>query len=263
MYREERPQKGCGALVAYIRADLRVVRRQKFEPTNIESICLVVKTSNNTRLIVCGSYRSPDLCPQSDFIDVLSSATAAMYMTRQEVLLLDDFNMDMYENMVENRYPNRNLLDFCQRFGLVNMITKPTRVTDKSKTLIDVILTSHKERFSTAGNFQLGVSDHDLIFIFRRNKATRPKPNLIEYRSMKDLTSPNFLKIIWAHWRDLYKSVLDQHAPLKKKWVRGDQLLWISRDILREISHRNKLFKRHRKNPSADSWEVYRNKGTK
>ena len=92
-------------------------------------------------------------------------------MTRQEVLLLGDFNMDMYENMAENRYPNRNLLDFCQRFSLVNMITKPTRVTDKSKTLIDVILTSLIERFSTAGNLHLGVIDHDLIFIVRRNKA--------------------------------------------------------------------------------------------
>ena len=53
-------------------------------------------------------------------------------MTRQEVLLLGDYNMDMYENMAESRYPNRNLLDFCQRFGLVNMITKPSRDTDKS-----------------------------------------------------------------------------------------------------------------------------------
>ena len=125
-------KKGAGGLGAYIRADLRVVRRQKLEPTNIELICLDVKTSNNSRLIVCGCYRSPDLFPQSDFIDALSSVTEAMYMTRQELLLLDDFNMDMFENMAENRYPNRNLLDFCQRFSLVNMITKPTRVTDKS-----------------------------------------------------------------------------------------------------------------------------------
>ena len=103
--------------------------------------------------------------------------------------------MDMYENMAENRYPNRNLLDFCQRFSLVNMITKPARVSDKSKTRYsDVILASHKERFSTAGNLHLGVSDHDLIFIFRRNKATRPKPNLIEYRSLKNFDESKFLE---------------------------------------------------------------------
>ena len=103
--------------------------------------------------------------------------------------------MDMYENMAENRYPNRNLVDFCQRFSLVNMITKPTRVSDKSKTRYsDVISDKPQRTLFNSGQFTLGVSDHDLIFIFRRNKATRPKPNLIEYRSMKNFDESKFLE---------------------------------------------------------------------
>ena len=57
--------------------------------------------------------------------------------------MIGDMNMDMYSNEDEDRFPNNNLADFCQRFCLVNKITEPTRVTDKTKTLIDVILTSH------------------------------------------------------------------------------------------------------------------------
>ena len=68
---------------------------------------------------------------------------------------------------------------------------------------------------------------------------------------------------VWAHWRTLFKDVLDQHVPLKKKWIRGDQLPWISPDLLREISHRNKLFKRHKRNPTSTSWDDYKRQRNK
>ena len=59
------------------------------------------------------------------------------------------------------------------------------------------------------------------------------------------------------------EDVLDQHVPLKKKWIRGDQLLWISPDLLREISHRNKLFNRHKRNPTSTSWGDYKRQHNK
>ena len=161
------------------------------------------------------------------------------------------------------------------RFCLSNRINEPTRVTKTSKSLIDVLLTSHAECYATSGSLHLGLSDHDLIFTVRKNKNSRPKPRLIEFRSMKNFNLPDFLADlkrvpwssaytfdnaddVWAHWRTLFKDVLDQHVPLKKKWIRGDQLPWISPDLLREISHRNKLFKRHKRNPTSTSWDNYK-----
>ena len=47
---------------------------------------------------------------------------------------------------------------------------------------------------------------------------------------------------LWHHWAKLYNEVLDKHAPIKKKWVRGDQLPWITPQIQREISRLNRLF---------------------
>ena len=117
--------------------------------------------------------------------------------------------------------------------------------------------------------------DHDLIFTVRKNKNSRRKPRLIEFRSMKNFNLPDFLADlksvpwssahtfgnaddVWAHWGTLFKDVLDQHVPLKKKWIRGDQLPWISPDLLREISHRKKLFKRHKRSPTSTSWDDYK-----
>ena len=67
----------------------------------------------------------------------LSSAAEVMYNTRKELLLLGDFDMDMYHQSEEGRFPNRNLVNFCERFFLANKIFEPTRVTDKTKTLVD------------------------------------------------------------------------------------------------------------------------------
>ena len=99
----------------------------------------------------------------------------------------------MYTNFVENRLPNKNLTDFCHRFCFVNKITEPTRVTHRTKSLLDVILVSHAERYITSGNMELGLRDHDLVFVVRKNKLPRPKPRLIEYRSMKNFDNVEFL----------------------------------------------------------------------
>jgi len=36
---------------------------------------------------------------------------------------------------------------------------------------------------------------------------------------------------LWDHWAKLYNEVLDKHAPLKKKRVRGDQLPWMTPEL--------------------------------
>ena len=59
------------------------------------------------------------------------------------------------------------------------------------------------------------------------------------------------------------QDVLDQQVPLKKKWILGDQLPWISPDLLHEIVHRNKLFKHHKRNPTSTSCDDYKRQRNK
>ena len=103
---------------------------------------------------------------------------------------------------------------------------------------------------------------------------------IIEYRSLKCFDQELFLSDlkevpwgtafiydneddVWAHWSTLYKNILDQHTPNKNKWLRGDQLPWISPEIQREISLRNRMFRRHRRHPSIGTWEAYKRQRNK
>ena len=48
--------------------------------------------------------------------------------------------------------------------GLKQIITAPTRVTEKTSTLLDHILTNSGDRISQSGVLPIGLSDHTLAF---------------------------------------------------------------------------------------------------
>ncbi|KAL9959888.1 hypothetical protein ACROYT_G033260 [Oculina patagonica] len=163
----------------------------------------------------------------------------SLFNIRNELLIIGDLNFNMYVD--GNTEADSQLTEFCDCFCMSNTITEPTRVTNNSASLIDVILTSNPERFALSGTMKLGISDHDLIYTIRKQKIQRPPPKLIEYRSMKNLEREEYLdnlsKIAWdsayvfdnvddicEHWYQLLYDVVDQHMPHKKKFIRGDQL---------------------------------------
>ena len=117
-------------------------------------------------------------------------------------------------------------------------------------------------------------------YAVRKNKLPRAKARVIEYRSMRQFDIDKFLNDLktvpwstayiyddvddlWHHWAQLYNEVLYKHAPIKEKRVRGDQLPVITPQIQREISRRNRLFKKHAKNPTKTSWEEFKKQRNK
>ena len=78
-----------------------------------------------------------------------------------------------------------DLVDFCESFFCINNIPEPTCVTSTMKSLIDAALTSNQERFSTSRVLQFGLSDHNLIYVVRKNKLLRPKPRFAKCCSLR------------------------------------------------------------------------------
>ena len=61
--------------------------------------------------------------------------------------------------------PLTNILDI---YGLSQLITEPTRITQVSKSLIDLCITNSPEKVSNFGVFHLGISDHSPVFMTRK-----------------------------------------------------------------------------------------------
>lgn len=232
--RRDRKQ-GAGDLLVYIRNTVIARRQVKMEPENIESICLSFKGNANTWFYVCACYRSPNKCKVTDFISACTVAADKMLKSKREIVFLGDMNIDMLQttrNM--NLHIDANpLADFCNQFCLTNTIPEPTRVTKRSETLIDVILVNRPERWATSGTLQIGLSDHDLVYIVRKQRLPKFKTKVIKSRSMKNFNLDTFLADaastpwdtafvyddlddIWAHWSKLYDDTIEKYAPMIK-----------------------------------------------
>ena len=79
------------------------------------------------------------------------------------LVILGDLNCDI-SHPDKGSTEGRALLDLMNEYNLTNLIREPTRVTATSITLIDVILTNRPRSFLTAGTFDLGLSDHHLVY---------------------------------------------------------------------------------------------------
>ena len=78
------------------------------------------------------------------------------------MLVCGDFNIDLLQH--ETHDCVRQFLDLMYSIGLYPLITKPTRISQNTATLIDNIFTTDIEQHYTCGLLINDISDHLPIF---------------------------------------------------------------------------------------------------
>ena len=118
------------------------------------------------------------------------------------------------------------------------------RITESSETTIDLILVNNNHRTVDSGVVQCTISDHSLVYCTLKAGVSRAVPRIIEHRSYKNYDKDVFIhdlnEIHWdlvneesnvetaiKIWNDLFTSVANQHAPIKRTRVKGFQAPWI------------------------------------
>ena len=77
-------------------------------------------------------------------------------------------------NLLNHEDPKtKHQVKFIKQMKLTQLVAKPTRVTDRSQTLIDHTLTNRLELYNTSGVVEVGISDHAVVFAVR--KKAKPK----------------------------------------------------------------------------------------
>ena len=77
---------------------------------------------------------------------------------------MGDVNCDL---LSENN-ANNALLNVSDVYGLKQLITEPTPSTPSSSSLIDLIFTYQPDLVSFSGVSHVGISDHSLVYAFRK-----------------------------------------------------------------------------------------------
>ena len=240
---------------------------------NFEIACIEIK-SNSKPFVIVACYRPPK-CDNS-FFDHLEMIISNLDNDDKEYIILGDLNSDLLP--INNcRDSNVRLLkSLIEVFQLTQLITEPTRVTETSKTLLDVIITNKPEKIVTSGTTNLGTSDHDLVYAIRKiSKHGGAKPKYITTRQFKhfeiskfrhDLSCLNWheclesgdIDEVWHFWKSLFLSVANVHAPLRTRRVRKNPAPWMTSKIRQAITERDRLKKLARKNSMPSTWTQFK-----
>ena len=126
-----------GGKLCYVRENIQYKRRSDLE-TDLELIWLEIFFSGSKNLLVCFFYRPPD--SKSSWLDMFSDHLENAYDECKELLLLGDMNINMLNSDDINSASPHELIHVLNSVNIVQVITKPTRVTSKSKIIYILII---------------------------------------------------------------------------------------------------------------------------
>ena len=153
-----------GGVCIYIRSNLNFIERHDLISETLENLIVEIKKPRSKSILVSTWYRPPD-SPTSYFSE-FEKMIGLMDAENLEYFLLGDLNIDCLST---NNSPNRDkITEIFDIYGLEQMINEPTRITDKSSTLIDLCITNSPTNVVNSGVLHLSISDHSVVYMVRK-----------------------------------------------------------------------------------------------
>ena len=120
------PKKG-GGVCSFIRNNLDFSENThsflNMSSTDIEMQWLSISQKTNKTILIANCYRPPQ-GNIDRLIEILENILDDMDLTKIEIFLLGDFNIDIFE---KNNVKNKKFINTLKQFGLKQLIDEPTR----------------------------------------------------------------------------------------------------------------------------------------
>ena len=189
---------------------------------------------------------------------------------------MGDFNIDINKN---EAIGHDKLDVFCITLNLTNLVKSDTCFTNNHKSTIDLFLTNKPRSFQFTSVTETGLRDyHRLITTFMKSYFSRLKPKIIHYRNFKRFDEQKFIDNVknadfsfetddpnenYSVLTNTFSSIVEKHAPLKKKIVRGNHAPFITKDLRKAIYTRSRLKSKYIKNPPEVNEKLYKRQRNK
>ena len=241
-----------GGKIVLLKNGLITKRLKSYETPNAETICLELNISGRKWFILF-AYR-PESIDRYLFFEEISICLGKATKKYDYIILAGDLNVDMDIISTDRK---GLLTDLCDTFDLTNLINKKTCTKKSEGSSLDVLLTNHPRCFQHACVIETAISDHHkLIGSFLKSKFQRLPPKNILYRDYKnfdeklflnELSSINFAREFELENTDKYdilsshvSALVDKHAPLKSKKVRGNNKPFVTKELRKAIMERSR-----------------------
>ena len=167
--------------------------------------------------------------------------------------------------------------EFTSIYSLRSLIKKNTCFKSKNNpSCIDLILTNRVNCFQNSSTLETGLSDfHHLVLTVLKTTFRKKPPKKVLYRNYKNYSEQKMLNDLnfslagvdlnlMTHddFDDLLLKICDQNAPLKMKYVRGNDQPFVTKDLKKEHMKRTRLLNKYRKNRNAENEAAFKNSVT-
>ncbi len=265
LVKKTRKNKNGGGVAIAIQADMKYSTINTLFLEGIFESIGIETTINGKQTTIINVYKPPNT-NKSTFLQLLNT----LPLTKHTVLL-GDFNIDCSDP--------RNI-DFLEQLTMVQLcplITKPTRITGKSQTVIDNIFTNLKR---VNGNVILTeLSDHFTVALEFQGKNKHKKTSiefhetpLHDNRSIKylseylrstnwDHVTRDHTKASFAKFENTIQEAMKICCPLQKRRKNPMRPIepWYTKGLLQSKFTKEKLLKQAYKSKLEKDWITYRN----
>ena len=186
-------------------------------------------------------------------------------MKYEKVLILGDFNVGVEE---------ANMQMFCESYNLKSLIKQPTCYKNPDKpACVDLILTNVPRMFQSTCVIETGLSDfHLMTLTVMRKTFKKLSPRIISYRSYKNFSNETFRESLINNLSNevfsnndnglekFCKTTMDTlnlFAPMTKKYARGNQMSFMTKDLSKEIMIRSRLRNKYLNDKSEENRLLY------
>ena len=265
-----KPSKKAGGVAVYVNTKLKFTQLESFQLFGTESIWLKIVTNNSSKSFIIGSIYPHPTEDVVKFIDEFSECLEKLGNEKKTFYILGDMNINI--NKTNQNYPQADrYMQAITSNGAFSLITKPTRVTDKTATVIDHIITNDSAHSILPRVVLSAITDHYPIMckiskidtfctkspipLYRNKKnfcseafsndLDKELGNLIS--SKFPLNTDNFDEI-FDLFVNLIAKITDKHAPLERMSRKQRKLAskpWITNGILISIRKKNAMFRTH------------------
>ena len=211
---------------------------------DLEVLWLEVPGRNtNSKLLLGTIYRSERIMPTQQWLDTIESLLIDIITTWDGLLILmGDMNIDL---MKPSDPITRSYKDMLQSLNLHQHITTPTRITQSSKTLIDLVISNKPRCFSYSNMLPCpSVSDHDAPYVCLNVRTSRFQPQYKIIRDEKTIDMAGYytevsslpFSAVYAFsdpedmlesFNTLIQDCIDHHMPIKRIKVTRPPCLWL------------------------------------
>ena len=282
----------AGGVAVYLSNKLQyLLCPTQYQLYNSESLWLSILNGSSIKFTVGVVYRHSNLTNVDEFMQNFSNCLTDLSHSKHTYYVLGDFNIDTHP-VNRTNYAN-NFINLLLSHGALPIITKPTRVTESSSTIIDHIITNDIAHILQPTVIKTEITDHYPILCAAQNFQHKGKTKLpnIYYRDKSKFNAEKFCEdldfnlnnffsnqpalnkenynLLINHFTRIILSTINTHAPLKplpRKQKKIQSKPWITKGILISIRKKNSMFVSHYLNGDLNHksfFKKYLNKLTK